>query len=165
MVTAPLAALDYGPEKADVQVRAGVAVRERGSTMEYMFMPLKRFTDFSGRSRRKEFWLFYLIYIIGFFVIMYLDTALGLGGTATSYADGGSVGFAMTGGILTYIYIAVMFVPLLAVMVRRAHDQNKSGWFILIPIYNLIMMFIEGTRGANRFGPDPKGSVEPEVFA
>lgn len=132
--------------------------------MEYMLMPLKRFADFSGRSRRKEFWLFYLLYIIGFFLIMYLDTALGLGGTATGYAEDGSVGFAMTGGVLTYIYIAAMFIPFLAVLVRRAHDQDKSGWFILIPIYNLIMMFIEGTRGPNRFGPDPKGEADPKVF-
>jgi len=132
--------------------------------MEYMLMPLKRYLDFSGRSRRKEFWLFYLLWIVGFFVIMYLDSALGLGGTSTGYAEGGSVGFAMTGGILTYLYMAAMFIPFLAVSIRRMHDQDKSGWFILIPIYGFILLFIEGTRGPNRFGPDPKGGDQAQAF-
>ena len=69
--------------------------------MEWMLMPLKRYADFSGRSRRKEFWLWYLFVMIMYFVLMYLDTVLGLGGSATGYAQGGSVGFNMTGGVLT----------------------------------------------------------------
>lgn len=132
--------------------------------MEYMLMPLKRYADFSGRSRRKEFWFFFLLWLVGYFVIMYLDSALGLGGTATGYAEGGSVGFSMTGGVLTYLYIAAMFIPFLAVGVRRMHDQDKSGWFILIPIYNLILYLTEGTRGPNRYGPDPKGGDQSQAF-
>ena len=67
--------------------------------MEYVLAPLKRYADFSGRSRRKEFWSCYLFFMVAYFVLMYLDTALGLGGTATGYAEGSSVGFNMTGGI------------------------------------------------------------------
>jgi uncharacterized membrane protein YhaH (DUF805 family) len=130
-----------------------------------MFMPLKRYVDFSGRSRRKEFWLFWLAWVIGFYVIMYLDSALGLGGTASGYAEDGSVGFQMTGGILTWVYFAATIIPYIAVAVRRMHDQDKSGWFILIPIYGFILLFIEGTRGPNRFGPDPKGGADPQTFA
>ena len=128
--------------------------------MHYMILPLKRYLDFSGRSRRKEYWMFFLFVMIGLVAMMLLDTFLGLGGTATSsgtFGDGGaSVGVNLTGGLLTLLFALLMFVPGLAVAVRRAHDQDKSGWFILIPVYNLIMMFIEGTRGPNRFGPDPK---------
>ena len=124
--------------------------------MELMFAPLKRYFDFSGRSRRKEFWLWVLFVWVVLFVLMYLDSALGLGGTATGYAEGGSVGFNMTGGWLTNLFALATIIPGIAVAVRRAHDQDKSGWFVLIPIYGLIMMFIEGTRGPNRFGPDPK---------
>ena len=52
-----------------------------------------------------------------------------------------------------------------AVAVRRAHDNDKSGWFILIPIYGLIIVwFLEGTRGPNRFGPDPKGGADTQAF-
>lgn len=133
--------------------------------MEYMFLPLKRYLDFSGRSRRKEFWLFWLFWVISFYVIMYLDSALGLGGTATSYAEGGSAGFQMTGGILTWIFFAGTIIPYFAVAIRRMHDQDKSGWYILIPIYGFILLFIEGTRGPNRFGPDPKGEDAPGVVS
>ena len=135
--------------------------------MHYMILPLKRYLDFSGRSRRKEYWMFFLFVMIGLVAMMLLDTALGLGGTATSsseFGDGGaSVSVNLTGGLLTLLFALLMFVPGLAVAVRRAHDQDKSGWFILIPVYNLIMMFIEGTSGPNRFGPDPKAeeSVQP----
>ena len=133
--------------------------------MQYMFAPLRRFADFKGRSGRKEYWSWFLFVMIALFVLMYLDTVLGLGGTATGYAEGGSVGFNMTGGVLTIIFAIVMFIPGLAVAVRRAHDQDKSGWFLLIPFYNVIMMFIEGTRGPNRYGPDPKGAGDAKVFA
>lgn len=127
--------------------------------MELMFAPLKRYLDFSGRSRRKEFWLWVVFVWIVLFVLMYLDSALGLGGTATGYAEGGSVGFNMTGGWLTNLFALATIIPGIAVAVRRAHDQDKSGWFVLIPIYGFIMMFIEGTRGPNRFGPDPKADA------
>jgi uncharacterized membrane protein YhaH (DUF805 family) len=133
--------------------------------MEYMFLPLKRYADFSGRSRRKEFWLFWLFWVVCFYVVMYLDSALGLGGTTTSYAEGGSAGFHMTGGILTWIYFAATIIPYFAVAIRRMHDQDKSGWFILIPIYGFILLFIEGTRGPNRFGPDPKGGDSAQTFS
>jgi uncharacterized membrane protein YhaH (DUF805 family) len=133
--------------------------------MQWMLMPLKRYFDFSGRSRRREFWLWVLFVWIIFFVLMYLDAVLGLGGTATGYAEGGSVGFNMTGGVLTAIFGLATIIPGIAVAVRRAHDQNKAGWFILIPIYGFIMMFLEGTRGPNRFGPDPKGGSDGQVFA
>ena len=135
--------------------------------MHYMIMPLRRYFDFSGRSRRKEYWSFFLFVMIAMIVMMLLDTALGLGGTATGSADygpgGASASFNLTGGTLTLIFALLIFVPGVAVAVRRAHDQDKSGWFVLIPIYNIIMMFIEGTRGPNRFGPDPKGGEE-KVF-
>jgi hypothetical protein len=48
-------------------------------------------------------------------------------------------------------------IPAIAVAVRRMHDQDRSGWWILCPIANIIFLFIDGTPGTNRFGPDPKG--------
>lgn len=133
--------------------------------MEHMFAPLRRYADFKGRARRKEYWSWVLFIVVMLFVLMYLDSALGLGGTAESYADGSSAGFSMTGGVLTMIFWLATIVPSIAVAVRRVHDQDKSGWFVLVPIYNVILMFLEGTRGPNRFGPDPKGgSGEAKVF-
>ena len=133
--------------------------------MEYAILPLKRYLDFSGRSRRREYWLYFLVWTIGYYVIMYLDSALGLGGKSSGYAEGGSVGFQMSGGILTWVYLAATIVPNIAVAIRRMHDQDKAGWFILIPIYNLVLALTEGTKGPNRFGPDPKGAAAPEVFS
>ena len=139
--------------------------------MELMLAPLKRYFDFSGRSRRKEFWLFYLFVIIMIVVLSMLDSALGLGGTTTSYSDtnpegGVSAGFSSSGGILTLIFVVLMLIPLIAVAVRRMHDQDKSGWWILVPIAGPIMyMFIGGTAGPNRFGPDPKGGADAQAFA
>ena len=132
--------------------------------MENMFAPLKRYADFKGRARRKEYWSWLLFVIAAMLVLMYLDTVLGLGGTATGYAQGGSVGFSMTGGYLTLLFLAAMFIPSLAVAVRRIHDQDKTGWLLLVPVYNLILMFTEGTRGPNRYGADPKGT-DAKVFA
>jgi uncharacterized membrane protein YhaH (DUF805 family) len=137
--------------------------------MNYMLMPLKRYFDFSGRSRRKEYWMYFLFVFVGVIVLSIVDMALGLGGSATTYSDfdeGASVGFNTSGGILTMLFVLATFIPSVAVAIRRAHDNDKSGWFVLIPIYGAILvMFLDGTRGPNRFGPDPKGAGSAEAFA
>ena len=137
--------------------------------MNYMLMPLKRYFDFSGRSRRKEYWMYAILYLILYIGAGILDTALGLGGSTTSASEFGdgtaSASFNMQGGILTMIVSLGLLIPSIAVAVRRAHDNDKSGWFILIPIYGLIIVwFLEGTRGPNRFGPDPKGADVQQAF-
>ena len=141
--------------------------------MEYMLAPLKRYADFKGRSRRKEYWSWVLFVLIAYFVLMYLDAALGLGGTATGYAEGGSVGFNMTGGLLTILFLIATFIPGLAVSVRRLHDVDKSGWMLLIglipligAIYLLFQFVQPGTPGPNAYGADPKGPADAgKVFA
>jgi uncharacterized membrane protein YhaH (DUF805 family) len=139
--------------------------------MGLMFAPLKRYFDFSGRSRRKEYWLFVVFIWIALIVAMVLDAKLGLGGTATSSSEFGdgtaSASFNVSGGgIITLIVGLLIIVPGLAVAIRRMHDQDKSGWWILVPIAGPIMfMFIGGTPGPNRFGPDPKGGADAQAFA
>jgi uncharacterized membrane protein YhaH (DUF805 family) len=139
-----------------------------------MFMPLKRFFDFSGRSRRKEFWLWWLFVIIVYIVAMILDVQLGLGGSSTSSSEFGdgtaSANVAVNGGILTMIWALITLIPGLAVTVRRLHDVDKSGWFILlglIPLVGFYLLYLycqPGTPGPNRFGPDPKGGADAQVF-
>jgi uncharacterized membrane protein YhaH (DUF805 family) len=140
--------------------------------MELMFVPLKRYADFNGRARRKEFWSYFLFWFVAYFVIMYLDSALGLGGTSTGYAEGGSVGFNMTGGLLSIVFALGTLVPNIAVAVRRLHDGGKSGWFVLlglIPLFGwlyLLFLYVQpGMTGPNAYGPDPKGGVQEGVFA
>ena len=60
--------------------------------------------------------------------------------------------------ILIYIYQLATLIPFIAVSVRRMHDVNKSGWFLLIPIYSLIIAITDGTKGDNKYGPDPKAT-------
>ena len=57
---------------------------------------------------------------------------------------------------LSYIYTLAVLIPSIAVGVRRMHDVGKSGWFLLIPIYNFILAVSEGEKGDNKYGPDPK---------
>jgi uncharacterized membrane protein YhaH (DUF805 family) len=87
----------------------------------------------------------------------------------------GVVGMSgMVGGVygpLTTLLLLGIIVPSIAVQVRRFHDQDKSGWFVLlgfIPFVGglivLVFMCLEGTRGPNQYGPDPKGAGNAETF-
>ena len=129
--------------------------------LEWMLLPLKRYADFSGRSRRKEYWMFVLGVFLAAIVLSIIEGILGMSG--------------MVGGVygpLTTIFLLAVIIPSIAVQVRRFHDQDKSGWMVLlafIPILGglavLIFMCLEGTRGTNRFGPDPKDPASAQVFA
>jgi len=128
--------------------------------MQWMLMPLKRYADFQGRSTRMEFWMFFLFVMIVMFVLQIL---LGIMFASTMSVDpqtgvvtGGGIGIA---AIVIWVFYLAILVPSIAVGVRRMHDQDKSGWFILIPIANLIFYCMPGTPGPNRFGPDPLGGT------
>lgn len=130
--------------------------------MEWMLMPLKRYADFSGRSRRKEYWMFALLQLIVIFAIAIIGGILG------AFSPDASGGMSLGGGLmfgLFGLYALAIIVPSIAVQVRRFHDQDKSGWFVLlgfIPYIGglivLVFMCLDGTRGKNRFGDDPKMS-------
>jgi hypothetical protein len=64
---------------------------------------------------------------------------------------------SLVGAIVELVISLAITVFMIVMGVRRMHDLDKSGWFILIPIYNLILMFFDGTPGPNRFGNDPRG--------
>lgn len=175
--------------------------------MNYMFLPLKRYADFSGRSRRLEFWLWALFntvvtgILLAFIWVALFASVTELADRAASgefdyyipsdysyssitlngqYYDIppdvffqtilGSLGIP---GILLGLYALATFIPNLAVTVRRLHDQDKSGWWILISlipliggIWLLVLYFIDGTPGPNRFGPDPKArGQDARVFS
>lgn len=114
--------------------------------MEWMILPFKRYFDFKGRSRRKEYWMYTLFVVIVSFVLTFLDSMLGLGGSATGDADltGTSVGAsgAMSGGLLSNIFSLATIIPSLAVGVRRLHDLDRSGWWILLPLGPILLGLI-----------------------
>ncbi|MFQ1053622.1 DUF805 domain-containing protein [Gilliamella apicola] len=104
----------------------------------------KNYVNFSGRARRKEYWMFNLFNIIACFVVMLLDSFLELN------------------NILILIYVLAILLPSYAVTVRRLHDTGKSGWWLLlmfVPFGNIILLIfclIDSTPGPNQYGENPK---------
>ncbi len=137
--------------------------------MEWMLMPLKRYADFSGRSRRQEFWMFQLFIFLVYIVFAVLAAIVG-GGLGDS-SGGGVIGGIL--GILFLLFALGIMIPTLALTVRRLHDLDKSGWMILIgliPLIGSILLLVwyctQGTSGPNRFGEDPLGGEKlGEVFS
>jgi uncharacterized membrane protein YhaH (DUF805 family) len=167
--------------------------------MNFMFMPFKRYAEFSGRSRRMEFWMWQL-FLFGVGIVFWVMLTA-VGGAALASGDPNSL--AAAGGGLTilfalyFLFGLVTLIPNIAVTVRRLHDTNRTGWWILAPIVPyivafvgalggmasgsqggmaaggmislvatlalfvlgivlLVFMFMEGTRGPNKYGEDPK---------
>jgi len=114
--------------------------------MNWYLQVLKKYAVFSGRARRKEYWMFFLFNII-------IAVALGL--------VEGFVGIAPESNesVLATVYQLAILLPSIAVGVRRMHDTDHSGWWLLFPIVNLVLAVREGQRSENRFGPDPKATA------
>ena len=114
----------------------------------WMMEPLRKYTTFTGRARRAEYWWFFLAYFIVLIVASVIDRILGLGGT---------LGF----GILYSLVALAVFLPSLGVSFRRIHDVDKSAWWLLIgliPLAGIVLLVwfcSRGTAGPNQFGPDP----------
>lgn len=105
--------------------------------MDWMLMPLKRYAEFSGRSRRMEFWMWVLFTVIVSVVLSVIDGLLGLGTSRSSVASSSTgVGFSAMAnmGVLGIIWSLGTLVPSIAVGVRRLHDTDRSGWWILLPL-------------------------------
>ena len=120
--------------------------------MDWYLKCLKQYADFKGRARRKEYWMFVLFNFIFSFILGLLDGVFGLD------LDG-----ELSLGVLSGIYTLAVFIPGLAVCVRRLHDVGRSGWYfflILIPLVGAIILIVwfctEGDRCENNWGPDPK---------
>ena len=129
--------------------------------MEWMLLPLKRYADFQGRSRRREYGMFALFIML---VAIAWGIVFAVLGGLSGYENGSGIGTLGTLWIAVagLAYLAIL-VPSIAVQVRRFHDRDMSGWFVLlnfIPYVGGLIVFVfmvlPGTEGENRFGPDPK---------
>lgn len=143
----PAAGVPDGPAASthslEVEVDRGDGYREPVGVVECALMPLRRYAAFEGRSSLREVWLFVAVQLGGLLLLAALDAPDFLVGLA----------------------ILAMFVPNLAVAARRLHDQDRSGWWLLLAvvpyigwlIVSVMTLLVEGTRAPNRFGPSPKG--------
>lgn len=119
--------------------------------MDWYLEALRNYAVFEGRARRREYWFFVLFNSIIFIVLAIVDSVM-------SSSEFGP-------GILSGIYSLAVFIPGLAVTVRRLHDTGRSGWWILIelvPIIGaivlLVFLFTDSEPGTNEYGPNPKES-------
>lgn len=118
---------------------------------------LRQYATFTGRARRAEYWWFVLFTVLVSFVAALVDASLGTVDAATSL------------GVVGTLASLALLLPSLAVTVRRLHDSDRSGWWVLsflIPLAGLVLwlvfMLADSNSHANRFGPSPKaGAATP----
>lgn len=103
----------------------------------------RKYASFKGRATRSEYWWFW-----AFYVVLYSIPAL-LSAFFMAEYESELAGICST---ITTIVALGLFLPLLAVQVRRNHDAGKSGWFVLVPVYNLILMFMPSEPNENKWG-------------
>lgn len=121
--------------------------------MNWYLDVLKQYAVFTGRARRKEYWMFFLFNLIAAVVLGIIDGVLGL-----------SLSQGM--GLLGSLYALAVLLPSIGVTIRRLHDTNRSGWWCLIAfvpliggIVLLVFMLLDSTPGDNQYGPNPKESL------
>jgi uncharacterized membrane protein YhaH (DUF805 family) len=121
--------------------------------MNWYLEVLRKYAVFTGRARRMEYWMFVLVTVIITLLLTMIDGALGL------YDVEAGV------GVLSGIYGLAVLVPSIAVGVRRLHDTDRSGWWLLLGLIPLlgaialiVLLALDGTPGDNRYGPNPKAA-------
>ncbi len=121
---------------------------------------MKKYAVFSGRARRKEYWMFQLINVI--IVIIAMVLAAGVFALKSIGSQGAVTAIRLTAGLIAVYFLAI-FLPSLSVSVRRLHDINFSGWWVLlgfVPMGGLVLLVfhvLDSNPGSNQYGPNPKG--------
>jgi len=132
--------------------------------IDWVLEVFSKYAVFTGRARRKEYWYWYLFNFLISLLIVAASMVITL--TYESETNNGIGGFSLFFNLLSLLYSLGIFIPNLAVTVRRLHDTNRSGWtfFIsLIPLIGGIILLVylveDGTPGDNQYGPNPKAGV------
>ena len=120
----------------------------QGGCMNWYLSVLKKYAVFTGRARRQEYWMFLLFNIIIMVVLAVIEVVIG------------------TWGILGMVYALAVLLPSIGVTIRRLHDTDRTGWWILIAlvpaigaIVLLIFMLLDGQASDNQYGPNPKAAA------
>ncbi|QDT22607.1 Inner membrane protein YhaI [Gimesia chilikensis] len=140
---------------AETEPAPHIQGKQKGDKMNWYLTVLKKYAEFSGRARRKEYWMFVLMNFLVGIVIAFIGAIIG--------ETGGLISVSLSG-----VYSLFIFIPSLAVTVRRLHDTNKSGWWILISLVPLIgglvlliFMIMDSDPNTNAYGANPKAAPEP----
>jgi uncharacterized membrane protein YhaH (DUF805 family) len=114
-------------------------------TMNSFLDAVRKYAEFSGRSGRREYWMFSMFFSLLVLALLIVDFMLG------------------TYIVLTGLFVLALMIPSVAVLVRRLHDTNRSGWWLLVQLIPfvgafvlLILLCIDSTPGDNQYGPPPK---------
>lgn len=116
--------------------------------MNWYLKVISQYAEFNGRARRKEFWMFTLFNLLVVYGLQLVAHAV----------EVPAMLFAAT------IYTFTILIPSIAVGVRRMHDVGKSGWYILIPIYSIILALTDGEMGSNAHGADPSATPDAILY-
>ena len=126
--------------------------------MKWYLTVLRNYAGFAGRAHRREYWMFFLFNFLFSSLAITLDVNIG---TSFSFPTGYE-GLDLTYGYIQIAYSVLLFIPSLAVAVRRLHDVGKSGWMILVAlipvagiIWLLILLVRQSDPGENKYGPNP----------
>lgn len=118
--------------------------------MSWYISVFRNYDDFSGRARRKEYWLFLLTNMVLVCVAAILDYVVGTH-EITSL------------GVFGLLFVAAITIPSWAVAVRRLHDSSRSGWWLLVSVVPfvgllvaIVLLLLPGTPGENEYGQDPR---------
>ena len=122
--------------------------------MNWYMEALRKYATFEGRARRKEYWFFMLFNFLAVVILSVVDMGIG------TFNEKAEI------GLLSGVYLLAVLIPSIAVTVRRLHDTDRSGWWILlnfIPVVGsvviLVFAILDSQPGGNRFGPNPKGVI------
>lgn len=124
------------------------------SPIDWATRPLKKYADFSGRAPRPEYWWFYLLVIVVYLVATIIDSVIGTDMVVGPY------------GMVMMVAALGLLIPSIAAGIRRLHDTDRSGWWLLIgliPLVGAIVLLVfwvsAGTPGPNQYGEDPYGQA------
>ena len=104
---------------------------------------LRNYANFRGRTSRKDFWMFELFFVIFLIITMFLDMLTGTFDEERGY------------GFISAVYQLAFILPSLAIGIRRNHDANRSWGFVLVPFYNIYLLFVPTYPEENAWGPLP----------
>ena len=126
--------------------------------MKYFIKGLKNYLNFKDRSTRRDYWYFELASAIIVFAFFLINTHLIRNNSH----------FAVVSLLLTYLYVIIMVIPSVALAIRRLHDLNRPIPWIFISLIPVIggllflgLMVMDGTKGPNNYGKDPRGRAAP----